>query len=67
MFPVWGIAYGIAWIAWLFCVIGGLGNSKLLGLCSLDGGFTPSEQYLRGIQITQMEVQDNQVQEPERI
>ena len=66
MLTIWGIVYGIAWLAWLFCVIGGLGNSKVLGLCSFDGGFTPSEQYLLGIKITQMETQDNQV-EPESL
>ena len=50
MFPFWGILYGLAWIAWLLCIVGGLGNSKILSVFSSNTAYTPSEQYLQGIQ-----------------
>lgn len=54
MFPLWEIIYGIAWVAWLCCVIGGLGSAKVLTLCSnKDIGFQPSPRYINGIQLSQ--------------
>jgi len=55
MIPFWGILYGIAWLAWLACAIGGLGNQRLLGIFSEKAGYTPSEQYLRGLDLSLME------------
>lgn len=54
MIPLWGIVYGCAWIAWLICVIGSLGNQKLLGLFSQQGGYQYSPQYMQGFQLAQM-------------
>jgi hypothetical protein len=56
MVPLWAILYGLARIAWLVCMIGGLGSSKLLGLCSTgQRGFLASDRYLRGLQLTQLD------------
>lgn len=54
MIPLWGIIYGFAWIAWLICVIGGLGSQKLLSMFSQEGGFQYSPQYQNGIELSQM-------------
>ena len=54
MLPLWGILYGIAWIAWLICVLGSLGSLKLLGHFSNEGGYQYSQQYLNGIKLSQM-------------
>lgn len=53
MFPFWGIIYGLAWIAWLVCIIGAMGNSKIIGAFSTNYQYSPSEQYLQGIQRSQ--------------
>jgi hypothetical protein len=56
MIPLWTIVYGLAWIMWLVFLIGGLGNTKLLSLCSTTkSGFTASENYTRGRQLAQMD------------
>jgi hypothetical protein len=56
MIPLWAVVYGLAWVAWLVCVIGGLGSTKLLALWSGRSlGFTPSERYVRGLQLTQLD------------
>lgn len=58
MVPIWGILYGLAWVAWLICMIGGLGNTKLLALMSTakQQGFIPSDRYRRGLELAQMNV-----------
>jgi hypothetical protein len=56
MMPLWAIVYGLAWIMWLVFLIGGLGNTKLLSLCSATrSGFTASDSYARAVQLAQME------------
>jgi hypothetical protein len=56
MVPIWAVLYGLAWVAWLICMIGGLGSTKLLALCSTGNlGFAPSESYIRGLQLTQLD------------
>jgi hypothetical protein len=56
MIPLWAVLYGLAWVAWLICMIGGLGSTKLLALWSTGNlGFTPSESYIRGLQLTQLD------------
>ena len=54
MIPFWRIIYGLAWVIWFICVIGGLGNQKLLSLFSQESGFQYSPQYINGIELAQM-------------
>ena len=56
MVPIWGILYGLAWVAWLICVIGALGNTRLLALLSVNKtpGFVPSDRYRRAQELAQM-------------
>lgn len=58
--PLWAIIYGVAWLLWLCCVIGGVANQKILGLFTSTGGYKPSEQYLRGIEEGSMKI-DNDI------
>ena len=67
MIPLWALFYGLAWIVWLLCVIGGLGNQKLLGMFSARGEFTPSEQYQRGLKLSAMGSGKQSQEEPRNI
>lgn len=61
MVPIWGILYGLAWVAWLICVIGGLGNTRLLALLSAaqTPGFAPSDRYRRAQELAEMNEMDS--------
>jgi len=49
MVPLWGAVFGVLWIIWLGCVIGGLGNIEILSSFYRKCGFIPSAGYIRGI------------------
>jgi hypothetical protein len=53
MVLIWAVLYGLAWF---ICMIRGLGNQRLLSLCSTDRlGFTPSDSYRRGMELSQLD------------
>jgi hypothetical protein len=55
MIMLWSVLYGLVWVVWFICVVGALGNAKWMTLLQTSAGFHPSERYLRGLSLSQLD------------